>query len=84
MRDVPLREASVTCNYPMEICRGSTVGHTAWNGVSCHDIAGIWVAFFSGCQRYRCGQATRQIPATQSLDVRNGNPIPTEEEEPLW
>ena len=28
--------------------------------------------------------ATRQIPATQSLDARNGNPIPTEEEEPLW
>ena len=25
-------------------------------GVSRHDIAGIWVAFFSGCQRYRCGQ----------------------------
>jgi len=25
--------------------------------VSCHDIAGIWVAFFSRCQRYRCGQA---------------------------
>jgi len=24
--------------------------------VSCHDIAGIWVAFFSRCQRYRCGQ----------------------------
>ena len=21
-----------------------------------HDIAGIWVAFFSACQRYRCGQ----------------------------
>ena len=28
--------------------------------------------------------ATRQIPATQQLDARNGNPIPTEEEEPLW
>ena len=24
--------------------------------VSRHDIAGIWVAFFSRCQRYRCGQ----------------------------
>ena len=24
--------------------------------VSCHDIAGIWVAFFSRCQRYRCRQ----------------------------
>ena len=22
--------------------------------VSCHDIADIWVAFFSRCQRYRC------------------------------
>ena len=25
-----------------------------WKGVSCHDIAAIWVAFFSRCQRYRC------------------------------
>ena len=25
-------------------------------GVSHHDIVGIWVAFFSRCQRYRCGQ----------------------------
>ena len=24
--------------------------------VSRHAIAGIWVAFFSRCQRYRCGQ----------------------------
>ena len=24
--------------------------------VSRHDIAGIWVAFFSRCQRYRCRQ----------------------------
>jgi hypothetical protein len=27
---------------------------------------------------------SRQIPNTQHLDSRNGNPIPTEEEEPLW
>ena len=26
--------------------------------VSRHDTAGIWVAFFSRCQRYRCRQAT--------------------------
>jgi len=26
------------------------------NMVSCHDIAAIWVAFFSRWQRYRCGQ----------------------------
>ena len=25
--------------------------------VSCHDIAGIWVAFFQERQQYRCGQA---------------------------
>ena len=24
--------------------------------VSCHEIAGIWVAFFQECQQYRCGQ----------------------------
>ena len=29
----------------------------ALRAVSCHDIAGIWVAFFSRCQRYRYGQA---------------------------
>ena len=28
--------------------------------------------------------ATRQIPGTASLDVRNGNPLPSLEEEPLW
>ena len=27
---------------------------------------------------------TRQIPGTQSLDTRNGNPIPSEADEPLW
>ena len=26
--------------------------------VRSHDIAGIWVAFFSRCLRYRCGQGT--------------------------
>ena len=34
--------------------------------VSCHDIAGIWVAFFSRWQRYRCGQVAHlgiRIPA---------------------
>ena len=59
VRDLPVREHSVTCNYPMEICKDSQVGHTAHNG------------------------ATRQIPATQALDIRNGNPIPSEEDEPL-
>jgi hypothetical protein len=60
VRDLPARERHVTANYPMEICKDSDVGHTAYNG------------------------ATRQIPATQALDSRNGNPIPTEQEEPLW
>ena len=33
---------------------------------SCHDIAGIWVAFFSRCQRYRCGQ----VPASSRCRLR--------------
>ena len=33
--------------------------------VSRHDIAGIWVAFFQECQRYRCGQA----PTTTQLST---------------
>ena len=24
------------------------------DGVSCHDIAAIWIAFFSRCKRYHC------------------------------
>ena len=27
--------------------------------MSCHDIAGVWVAFFQECQRYCCGQVPR-------------------------
>ena len=30
-----------------------------WGEPSRYCIAGIWVAFSSGCQRYRCGQAWR-------------------------
>jgi hypothetical protein len=59
-RDVPAREHTVTVNYPFEVCAGSTIGHTAFNG------------------------ATRQIPGTASHDVRNGNPLPSLEEEPVW
>jgi hypothetical protein len=33
-RDVPAREHSVTVNYPLEIRRGSTVGHTTHNGAT--------------------------------------------------
>ena len=32
------------------------------NAVSCYDIAGIWVAFFSRCQR-SCGQAVNKVLA---------------------
>ena len=31
--------------------------------MSRHDIAGIWVAFFSRCQRYRCGQGVDYFDA---------------------
>ena len=29
--------------------------------MSHHDIAGIWVAFSSRCQRYRCGQEALDV-----------------------
>ena len=60
----PLRLASAPAGA--NIFRDDAVGlnfEHVFNGtaVSCHDIAGIWVAFFSRCQRYRCRQADRAI-----------------------
>ena len=34
--------------------------------VSCHDIAGIWVAFFQECQQYRCGQGGSTLRSSRS------------------
>ena len=34
--------------------------------VSSHDIAGVWVAFFSRCPRYRCWQALTPYQYTYS------------------
>ena len=45
--------------------------------VSRHDIAGIWVAFFSRYQRYRCGQDAMQRPVYTAVNhhkVDLGNP----------
>ena len=40
---------------PVSVVKSQTVFKRGDVGhVSCHDIAGIWVAFFSRCQRYRC------------------------------
>ena len=39
----------------------------AATGVSCHDITGIWLAFFSRCQRYRCGQGFMQTHARPTV-----------------
>ena len=36
-------------------------------GVRCHSIAGIWVAFFSRCQRYRCAQAAIAPDGTPTM-----------------
>jgi hypothetical protein len=33
-RALPVREVGVTVNYPMEICAGSDVGHTPFNGAT--------------------------------------------------
>ena len=53
--------------------------------VSGHDIAGIWVAFFSRCQRYCCGQGERggravppvlQLPGGSGRRGRVGRHLP--------
>ena len=48
------------------LARGAKTS-TPWiwlGGVSCQDIAAVWVAFFSRWQRYRCRQGYRQDIAT--------------------
>ena len=44
------------------------------SGVSRTNIAGIWVAFFSRCQRYSCGQEI----AGAGIDVTEVEPLPKE------
>ena len=83
-RDVPLREARVTANYPMEICLDSEVGHTAFNGAYVAQLLLTSGLYSSKDPSNNRADRTRQIPNTQALDTRNGNPIPSEEDEPLW
>ena len=45
--------------------------------VSCHDIAGIWVAFFSRCQRYRCGPASGLHSSQDASDIVADRARPT-------
>ena len=45
---------------------------TGWHWVSRHDIAGIWVAFFSRCQRYRCRQDGNPGPDAQKAPAGEG------------
>ena len=46
--------------------------HTIFRGlVSRHDLAGIWVAFFSRCQRYRCQQVEWDELADDRFYARN-------------
>ena len=42
--------------------------------VSCHDIAGIWVAFFSRCQRYRSGQVNQMVATWDAQCQYEGQP----------
>ena len=88
MRDMPVREHHVTANFPLEILKDSDVrppcpllsfpSFLAWF-VLAEGLVG-WVQV--GHTAYN--GVTRQIPGTQSLDTRNGNPIPSEADEPLW
>ena len=45
--------------------------------VSCHEIAGIWVAFFSRCQRCRCRQAFKIV---QHAEAQRAESIAHQEE----
>ena len=56
-------------HLPLLDCRGTAATHGQRRGVSVtfskvsrRDIAGIWVAFFSRLQRYRCGQEAVSEP----------------------
>eukprot|EP01045_Picozoa_sp_COSAG04_P022256 COSAG04_NODE_2488_length_4006_cov_2.283822_3_plen_296_part_00 len=62
-----LKEREFLRKKGLRVVKG-TWGHFTRRGkaVSRYDIAGIWVAFFSRCQRYRCGQ----VPG-KSIDVTN-------------
>ena len=43
-----------------------------WDDVSRTNIAGIWVAFFSRCQRYSCGQDTHGIRSAAAALSESG------------
>ena len=91
MRDIPVREHHVTANYPLEICFGSDVGHTTHNGVTRQVWSGNQTCARGLCLVVpprtavpRFGSGATQIPATQTLDSRNGHPILGLDDEPLW
>ena len=52
--------------------------------VSCHDIAGIWVTFFSRCQRYRCGQANEMYESADDVVARFPTAADYAEEANAW
>ena len=80
-------DGSIPEEHPHPQCKGlpdfGTVAEMYPNllelsDVSRHDIAGIWVAFFSRCQRHRCGQArgaSRQRQLPWSAQVRLGQVV---------
>ena len=50
------KDGSITLDVPPDEFDAPAPDHR-WLGfayVNRHDVAGIWVAFFSRCQRYRC------------------------------
>eukprot|EP01045_Picozoa_sp_COSAG04_P019845 COSAG04_NODE_1967_length_5113_cov_5.084421_4_plen_318_part_00 len=59
-------------------CQPGTCDVSSATTVSRHDIAGIWVAFFSRCQRSRCGQvgALRGLETLAHLAHDQAIPMP--------
>ena len=82
-------DGSIPEEHPHPQCKGlpdfGTVAEMYPNllelsDVSCHDIAGIWVAFFSRCQRHRCGQGRLLLTFT----VRCGRELVAPQDGRYW
>ena len=52
--------------------------------VSRHDIAGIWVASFSRCQRCRCGQGSRRGTPPSSRARASPSPVSRHDTAAIW
>ena len=84
-RELPVSEVGVTVNFPMELCDGSDVGHTAINGATRQIPVRPWLLLTRTIEAYACPQSMAPVgwgQGTHGLGPFNGNPIPGDDEEP--